>query len=467
MKFVRIIMLLSVMIYLTCNVSAGENDLVEYEVYYNGEVTTVLDAELKVGEPATIKAVVYLKKNVDVSTTLSASGFSFKKVNQPFEVIEGSSEFTETAREFGHNAGETVTFEWIVRPTDTAAGWTIPLNIAFTFYDRDENEGYPIEFTVANIMVHDEYYSVPAPTILIDDAFAAPNGYSFTSIMVNNVTGLGSGDIIVTYNSSVVHAINVTSGDGNALTVQDWYIDNTAGLVQITAWDADESHNGDVVFAHVAFHAIGEYPDSTILAISSSELINYTSYGIIGHSVTNGTFSIINNEPPVIIDAIATPDVILNDNGRPRTPGTNATVLNATVLNGGSGVVEVTIDLSPIGGLDDQVMERISGTNVWTVEATATDGINLTHELIVTATDGANNTNTSVIGLTVLLRGDVVRDGDLNSADVLYIAKYLVGKESMPSLLVSDVSPAEGDGKITSADALYLAKYLVGKEAAP
>ena len=41
-------------IYLTCNVSAVENDLVEYEVYYNGEVTTVYDAELKVGEPATI-----------------------------------------------------------------------------------------------------------------------------------------------------------------------------------------------------------------------------------------------------------------------------------------------------------------------------------------------------------------------------------------------------------------------------
>ncbi|MGP8330712.1 MAG: dockerin type I domain-containing protein, partial [Methanosarcinaceae archaeon] len=89
------------------------------------------------------------------------------------------------------------------------------------------------------------------------------------------------------------------------------------------------------------------------------------------------------------------------------------------------------------------------------------------HELVVTAIDVANNTNTSVIGLTVLLRGDVVRDGNLNSADVLYIAKYLVGKESMPSLLVGDMFPDTGDGMITSADALYLAKSLVGKEAAP
>ncbi|MCD4767248.1 MAG: DUF4430 domain-containing protein [Methanosarcinales archaeon] len=305
------------------------------------------------------------------------------------------------------------------------------------------------------------------PVVLIEDITAAPNSYAFTSVMVKNVTGLGSGSITVTYNTSVVHVTNVTSGDGNALAVQDWNVDNSAGSVQILAQDINTSYNGDVVLAIVTFHAVGEYPDSTPLAISSSELIDYTSYDIIGHSVTNGTFSIIDNEPPVITDAIATPDVILNDNGRPRIPGTDVTVLNATVLDSGSGVVNVTIDLSPIGGSDDQVMERIAGTDVWTVATTATDGINLTHELVVTATDGEDNTNTSVIGLTVLLRGDVVRDGDLNSADVLYMAKYLVGKEPMPSLLVSDMHPAEGDGKITSADALYLAKYLVGKEAAP
>ena len=305
-----------------------------------------------------------------------------------------------------------------------------------------------------------------APDVIIDNVEAASGQSTTALVMVNNASNLGSGNITVTYNSSVVHVTNVTSGDGNALAVQEWNADNTTGSLEITAWDV-EPHNGDVVLAIVTLHAVGEYPDSTQLAISSLELVDYTSYGVIGHSVTNGTFSIIDNEPPVIIDANATLDVILSDNGRPRAPGTNVTVLNATVLDSGSGVANVTINLSSIGGSDDQVMERIAGTDVWTVATTATDGINLTHELVVTATDGANNTNTSVIGLTVLLRGDVVRDGKLNSADVLYIAKYLVGKESMPSLLVGDMSPDIGDDSITSADALYLAKYLVGKEAAP
>ena len=164
MKLLKKIMLVSVMIYLTCNVSAFENEFTNGSVYFNEKQCTVYDAELKVGEPATIKAVVYLKKNVDVSTAISASGFGFKNVDQPFEVIKGPSEFTENAREFGHNAGETVTFEWIVQPTDKAAGWTIPLNIAFKFYDRDEKEGYPMAFTAANIVIHDEQYSGPAPT---------------------------------------------------------------------------------------------------------------------------------------------------------------------------------------------------------------------------------------------------------------------------------------------------------------
>ena len=164
MKLVKKIMLLFVLIYLTCNVSAFENELANGSVYFNDKKCTVYDAELKVGEPATIKAVVYLKKNVDVSTGITASGFGYKNVDQPFEVIEGPSEFTRTAREFDHNAGETVTFEWIVQPTDKAAGWTIPLNIDFTFYDRDEKEYENPYFTVAHIMVHDEHYSGPAPT---------------------------------------------------------------------------------------------------------------------------------------------------------------------------------------------------------------------------------------------------------------------------------------------------------------
>ncbi len=155
----RILLTLSILICLTCNAKANINELVEYEVYYNDQTATVFNADLKVGEPATIKAVVYLKKNVDVSTGLTATGFKYDDPNQPYKVIEGPSEFTKTARHHGHNATETVTFEWVICPTDVAAGWTVPLNIDFKFFDRDEKEGFPIYFTAANICVSDEKYS--------------------------------------------------------------------------------------------------------------------------------------------------------------------------------------------------------------------------------------------------------------------------------------------------------------------
>jgi hypothetical protein len=62
MNKLRIILTLSILICLIGNANANINELVEYEVYYNNQTATVFNADLKVGEPATIKVVVYLKK---------------------------------------------------------------------------------------------------------------------------------------------------------------------------------------------------------------------------------------------------------------------------------------------------------------------------------------------------------------------------------------------------------------------
>ena len=61
MNKLRIILTLSILICLIYNANANTDELVEYEVYYNDQTATVFDADLKVGEPAIIKAVVYLK----------------------------------------------------------------------------------------------------------------------------------------------------------------------------------------------------------------------------------------------------------------------------------------------------------------------------------------------------------------------------------------------------------------------
>ncbi|MGP8330634.1 MAG: sarcinarray family MAST domain-containing protein [Methanosarcinaceae archaeon] len=464
MKQKLMFLILTMILILFSGIVDAKSPYGNMDLYYNGDLLPrgeVAKSNLDISEPFSVRvdATMYQECKLYIELTV-IDKTCFELIDGPADINQLSSHVFET--------NETYTFEWTLKPTDEWAGGTIPVNIHYSILlPGDEGVATDSGFTIAYPYISTEYYESNTTAIQIDDTIAAPNSYVFTSIMVKNVTDLGSGDINLAFDPSVIHVTNVTSGDGNALDVQTYNINNTTGLVQITALDASEAHNGDVVFAIVNFHAVGEYPDSTSLTISSSELVDYTSYGIIEHSITNGSFSIIDNEPPVITSTITTSDVILNDNGRSRAPNTNYTVLNITAIDSGSGVVNVTVDLSPIGGSGYQVMERIGSTDAWILGINAIDGINLTHELVITATDRANNTNTSVIELTVLLRGDVVRDGNLNSADVLYIAKYLVGKESMPSLLVSDISPAKGDGKITSADALYLAKHLVGKEEAP
>jgi sarcinarray family protein len=162
---IKNILLICVLILLIGKGSAVENDLVIYEVYYNSQPSTVYDAELKVGEPFIVTFEAYLKKDTEITAVLYATGFDKDEV-QPFEIIEGPSELNENARDFDKKAGENVSFKWKLKPTNSWAGGTVPLNIAFNFYDPEEKEGNPFTFTVANVLIKNEQFSgfTPKPT---------------------------------------------------------------------------------------------------------------------------------------------------------------------------------------------------------------------------------------------------------------------------------------------------------------
>ena len=233
--------------------------------------------------------------------------------------------------------------------------------------------------------------------------------------------------------------------------------------------------SGDVVFAYVNLTAVGSKGDTSPLDITVVQLCE--PYNPITHTVIDGTFTIeADTEPPLVTDASASRNEILNDNGRARASGTNVTVLNVTVTDEESDVASVTIDLSSIGGSPIQPMEHITGTDVWTVTTNATDGVNLTHQLTINATDGEGNYNNTVaIELTVLRRGDVCRDNVIDGNDVMYIARYLAGLEPESSSplteLVGDVvgisGAPEGDGIVDMMDVLYIARCEAGLEDKP
>ena len=180
----------------------------------------------------------------------------------------------------------------------------------------------------------------------------------------------------------------------------------------------------------------------------------------VAFNVTNGSVAI--NTLTQIMSPIAYPAVIMNDNGRARPPGANITRLNVTVTG---NIRNVTIDLSPVGGSATVPMTKISGKDIYTITTDATSGINLTSNLFVNATDTSGNFNNSVgMPVTVLLRGDIVRDNKIDLKDLLYMRRYIAGLEPSINILVADIQPSEGDGKVDLKDLLYLRRYLAGLE---
>ena len=57
--------------------------------------------------------------------------------------------------------------------------------------------------------------------------------------------------------------------------------------------------------------------------------------------------------------------------------------------------------------------------------------------------------------------GDLNGDGEINSADLLKLRKYLIGSEGLDGAFKSSAY-INSDGEINSADLLNLRQYLIG-----
>ncbi|RLG28482.1 hypothetical protein DRO03_09730 [Methanosarcinales archaeon] len=285
-------------------------------------------------------------------------------------------------------------------------------------------------------------------------------------ITLRGITDYGAGTINLYYDASVVEISNVTDSDDSS--VESWNV-VTPGRLMISALNAAGA-SGDVVFANVVFNSVENADGCSDLNLTVDTLGDIY-YEELPYFTTNCSICIGDPYAPVVSEPSANPDTILNDNGRARVPGTNVSVLSVTVTDE-NGVASVTINLSSILGLGNNSvpMTNMVGTDQWTVEVNAPydAGVGQVHNLTVDATDIFGNSNTTeTIELTVLRRGDVVRDNEVNMFDYLYIARYTVGLESAPDELVSGTIPADSHNGVNMLDALYIARYTAHLEPAP
>lgn len=143
-------------------------------------------------------------------------------------------------------------------------------------------------------------------TIAIDDVFVEPDENAVVAIMINNVTNVGTADINVTYNSSIVHVIDVINSDFDFIHA----VDNiSAGFVRIGVMDySDYGLNGNVKLGDMILQAVGNAGESDTLDISINELkkafANETS---IPAEVDNGIFTIFDS-PQTPFDLLNTTD---------------------------------------------------------------------------------------------------------------------------------------------------------------
>lgn len=68
------------------------------------------------------------------------------------------------------------------------------------------------------------------------------------------------------------------------------------------------------------------------------------------------------------------------------------------------------------------------------------------------------------IEYTVVVYGDVNKDGKISTKDASLVQKYVVGKEDGLDALQLEAADVNNNGKVTTKDALALQKYIVGKE---
>jgi len=140
--------------------------------------------------------------------------------------------------------------------------------------------------------------SAAATTISIGGVFVEPGETSAAPIMIEDVTNVGTVDITIFYNHSVVHVTGATNSEFDSMYP---VINNSAGYVRIGGMAYGDGLSGDVKLADLMLEAVGDAGEMSLLCITINELkvADATETTTLA-DVENSTFAIIDPpEPPV------------------------------------------------------------------------------------------------------------------------------------------------------------------------
>jgi len=221
-------------------------------------------------------------------------------------------------------------------------------------------------------------------TIVAYDNASNANNFVNLTVLVDNTPPVASGETP----AAAAYVNNATPAIGVTIT------DNEGGS-GVNGSNITMRVNGTLVDISLTEVTGGFYAmNQTVNGFSDGETVNVTvnASDILGNAMTcNWSFTIDLTEP-IIDSATANPGTIESN-------GTDDTLLNVTAIDAISGIANVTVNLTAIGGLQAQEMTNVSC--VWQFTANTTIVGNFT--IPVNVTDAAGNSNTSAtIALAVI-----------------------------------------------------------------
>ncbi len=256
----------------------------------------------------------------------------------------------------------------------------------------------------------------------VSDASGNQNTFVLVPVNITNVTNGPLAGIIfnVTFDPSVLNLIAVTNGDLTSLWDAPLY-NATTGKISIVTTAANATQNGSTGSMVVLnFSVVGAAGTTSAINISGIQLELGGINGSLGTApAKNATFRVYG--PPSVTNPSANPGMIL--------AGTGISVLNVTVVDD-IAVDSVVINLTPIGGLPDQVMTEID-TNLFSIKTNTSSATAAgTYNLQVNATDLQGNFNNTVtIPLTITLRGDLNGNGiPADAGDLVLMKRASIGE---------------------------------------
>jgi PGF-pre-PGF domain-containing protein len=183
----------------------------------------------------------------------------------------------------------------------------------------------------------------------------------------------------VTANPTTYSGGNTATKNGTAVTLNVTITDALSGVKNASV--NVSSINGSFTDASLAYDSrFWKNNSITVNASDGTYYLNITAYDNMNNINNSSLLSVtVDNTPPLIINTSTTSSQI--------EAGSESSILRANITDNTSGVAQVTVNLSTIGGSSASPMQNISG--IWQLSVNTTEVGNFS--LSVNATDGAGN----------------------------------------------------------------------------